>query len=68
MKTITGREIKATPNYSKRTFTIRTEEENGYKAKYRTIPFSKEEFESNEYNTANDWQQFLNKTNDYYVV
>lgn len=67
MKTITGREIKATPNYKNRTFTLRCTDPNGYKVKYRTIPMSIEEFESSEYNTANDWQQFL-KTNDYYIV
>ncbi|CAL67367.1 hypothetical protein [Christiangramia forsetii] len=66
MKTITGKEINVTPNYSKRTFTIRTEE-NGMKSKYRTIPMSQEEFDSNEMNTANDWQQFL-KTDEYYLV
>lgn len=62
MKTISGREISATPNYSKRTFTIRVEG-----AKYRTVKMSVEEFDSCLHNTANDWQQFL-KTNDYYRV
>jgi predicted secreted protein len=63
MKTITGREINVKANQSKRTFTIRVDG-----AKYRTIQMSKEEFESCEYMTANDWQQFLKGTNDYYVV
>ena len=63
MKTITGREIKVTPNHSKRTFTIRVK---GFK--YRTIPMDQEEFDSNLNNTANDWQQFLSATNDYYTV
>ena len=66
MKTITGKKITATPNYRKRTFTIRTEE-NGIKTKYRTIPMSVEEFESNINNTANDWNQFL-KTDEYSIV
>ena len=55
--------ITATPNYSKRTFTLRTSHGN----KYRTNQLSKEEFESCEYNTSNDWKQFL-KSDDYYVV
>lgn len=63
MKTISGTEIKVTPNYSKRTYTIRKEG-----LKYRTIKMSKAEFESNEFNTANDWQTFLNLTNDYYLI
>ena len=62
MKTITGREIKVRSNKSKRTFTIRTES-----GKYRTYQMSKEEFESCEMNTANDWQQFL-RSDDYYKV
>lgn len=61
--TVRGREIKVSPNKSKRTFTIRTSI-----AKYRTIQFSKEEFNRIYRNwTANDWQQFLN-TDEYYKV
>lgn len=59
MRTITGEEIKATPNYSKRTYTIRKYEKGKTITKYRTIPLSKEEFESCEHNTANDWKQFF---------
>jgi hypothetical protein len=62
-KTITGRTLKVKPNHSKRTFTIRTES-----AKYRTTRMSKEDFESELNNTANDWQTFLNLTTDYYKV
>ena len=61
-KTITGREINVTPNYSKRTFTIRV---TG--AKYRTLQMSKQEFTECLHMTANDWQQFLN-TDAYYPV
>lgn len=57
MKTINVR-----PNYSAKTFTIRTET-----AKYRTVKLSKHEFLSCLNNTNNDWVQFL-KSNDYYVV
>lgn len=63
MKTITGREIKVKANYSARTFTIRTEI-----AKYRTHPMSKDEFRTALYDTADDWQNFLNRTDDYYKV
>ena len=62
LKTITGRELKISSNKSKRTFTIVTES-----AKYRTYPMTKDEFNSCEYNTGNDWQNFL-KSNDYYKV
>ena len=61
-KTITGETIKVSANHSKRTFTI----VNDF-AKYRTIPLSKEEFDSCLNNTGQDWSQFL-KSNDYYKV
>ncbi len=60
MKTITGRQIQVSANHIKRTFTIRTDV-----AKYRTLPMSKEEFESCLNNTGNDWQNFL-KSNYYF--
>lgn len=63
MKTLTGESIKVTPNYSKRTFTIRKDY-----AKYRTIQMSKDEFENCEFMTGQDWQHFLNSTDDYYKV
>ena len=63
MKTITGIEIKVTPNHSRRTFTIRKDGR-----KYRTIPMSKEEFESSLNDTANDWAYFLRSTQDYFTI
>lgn len=54
-------------NKAKRTFTIRVSENDKLVSKYRTIQFSKEEFESAEYWTENDWFQFL-KTDEYYTV
>jgi CRISPR/Cas system CSM-associated protein Csm4 (group 5 of RAMP superfamily) len=60
-------EIKVTPNYSKRTFTIRKNYSDGQKVKYRTIQFNQDEFNSELMNTENDWKQFL-KSNDYYRV
>ena len=62
MKTIT-----ATPNYTNRTFTIRTFVNGKLNNKYRTIKLSKLEFENELNNTENDWSQFL-KSNDYFLV
>ena len=62
LKTITGTEIRVTANKSKRTFTIR---KNG--SKYRTLPMTKQDFQSNQHNSGQDWQEFL-KTDAYYVV
>lgn len=62
LTTITGRKISVTANKSAKTFTIRT---NG--SKYRTIKMSKDEFNSCENNTGNDWADFL-KSSDYYLV
>jgi hypothetical protein len=59
--------IKVTPNYSKRTFTIRKYIDGKPFAKYRTNVMSQEEFDREEMNTENDWKQFL-KSNDYYPV
>jgi hypothetical protein len=59
--TITGRIISVRPNYSAKTFTIKT----GEGSKYRTTKMNKDEFESCLYNSGNDWNQFL-KSNDYY--
>ena len=60
---ITGREIKVSSNQSKKTFTIKTKS-----GKYRTLPFSKEDFERADFFwTGNDWQNFL-KTNEYYKI
>lgn len=63
MKTITGVEISVKSNKKNRTFTIRKEG-----LKFRTDKFSKQEFESHENNTANDWQNFLNYSQCYSVV
>ena len=59
--------IKVKSNKKARTFTIRTYHDGKFVSKYRTIPFPKLEFECMEYNTENDWRQFL-KTSDYYSV
>lgn len=60
--TVTGRVIRVSSNKAKRTFTIITDA-----AKYRTLPMSKEEFESANNNTGNDWANFL-KSDSYYKI
>jgi len=57
--TITGQEIRVTPNNSSRTFTLRT---NG--SKYRTFKMDKDDFRSAKHWTGNDWKEFL-KTDEY---
>tara|TARA_R110000751_G_scaffold83052_1_gene166892 strand:- start:796 stop:1002 length:207 start_codon:yes stop_codon:yes gene_type:complete len=59
--------IKATPNYSKRTFTLRCYSDGVFYAKYRTTQMTQDEFDTEEYNTQNDWEQFF-KSDDYYTV
>lgn len=51
---IKKRRIKATPNHSKRTFTIRVYYDGVVVNKYRTIQLSKEEFLIELNNTEND--------------
>jgi hypothetical protein len=58
---ITQMNVKA--NQQKRTFTIRV---NG--SKFRSIKFSKEDFEELEYNTSADWHYFLARSNSYYYI
>ena len=65
MKTI--KLIKATPNHSARTFTLRIYTNGKLTGKYRTVKFNKIEFKEGLNNTSNDWLQFL-KTSDYYRV
>ena len=60
--------MKVTPNHSRRTFTIRFYCEDGSITKYRTIPFSKYEFNNCLKNTENDWNQFLRSTDEYYEI
>ncbi len=60
-------ELRITPNYSKRTFTIRKYIDGKFFTKYRTIKLNQEEFNMEEMNTENDWKQFL-ESDDYYTV
>ena len=60
--------VTATANYSQRTFTLRVKDRTGKTiGTYRTIPMSEDEFNEEQYNTSDDWRQFL-KTDAYYTV
>jgi hypothetical protein len=59
--------ITATPNHSKRTFTIRRFYDGKLFAKYRTVQMGVEEFESSENHTLGDWKDFL-RGDDYYAI
>ena len=59
--------ITATPNHSKRTFTIRKYYDGKLFVKYRTVQMGLDEFESSENHTLGDWKDFL-RGDDYYVV
>lgn len=54
---------KVKSNQSLRHFTIIKSDGT----KYRTFKMSKEEFQSNEYNSINDWNEFL-KSDEYYSI
>ena len=60
--------ITVTPNYSRRTFTIRKTYLDGYKIKYRTAKMNDIEFESCLNNTQRDWIDFLNNTDEYTIL
>lgn len=62
LHTISNRELKVTSNKKERTFRIKTES-----ATFKTLPFSREEFDSARWWTGNDWQQFL-RTDEYYKL
>ena len=62
LNTILDIQIKVTPNKSQRTYTIRRQG-----IKFRTLQMSREEFDSAEYWTGQDWSNFL-KTDEYYIV
>ena len=62
LNTILDIQIKVTPNKSQRTFTIRRQG-----IKFRTLQMSREEFDSADYWTGQDWSNFL-KTDEYYIV
>lgn len=51
--------IKATANFSNRTFTIRKYDGNLCYAKYRTNQLTPSEFHELLYNTSKDWKDYL---------
>lgn len=57
--------INSTPNYSKKTFTLRVIHGNEKPIKYRTGVMTKDEFESSLYRTQHDWSDFLKRSNNY---
>jgi len=59
--------IKAKPNHSKRTFTIRKYIDGKLFTKYRTTKMCQDDFNSESMNTSSDWKHFL-KSDDYYIV
>jgi hypothetical protein len=63
LETISGRIILVRPNFSKKVFTIKTEA-----ATYKTYKLSGREFDENLFNTANDWQNFLKTSQDYFPI
>jgi len=60
--------FKVTPNKSKRTFTLRMYDNGKCYSKYRTLRFSKDDFEDMECNTESDWKHFLNAEDYYFLV
>ncbi len=58
---------KCVANKSRRTFTIYCQEGGRTYAKYRTVPMSKEEFQSCQHHTQNDWANWM-KSDDYYPI
>ena len=61
--------IEATANQSKRYFTLRIKETTGKTvSKYRTIAYSKEEFEEMEMNTNQDWNDYLKTSQPYFKI
>ena len=67
MRNIEKRKLIVKTNNSQRTATLRFYYQDGTIVKYRTLPFSSEEFESVKRRTDEDWIQFL-KTDEYYIV
>jgi hypothetical protein len=60
--------LKVKANHSRGTFTIRVKNLGKTETKYITVKFNAEDFYEMEYNTQNDWIEFLKNTNDYYIL
>ena len=59
--------FKLSFNESRKTVTIRKYDGSKLLIKFRTYPMDKEDWNSSQYWTYQDWNQFL-KTDEYYVV
>ena len=60
--------ITALGNERTKTYDIVKTWNDGTKTVYRTTELTYQEFEDFEYNTENDWKDFLKTSQDYYVV
>jgi hypothetical protein len=60
--------ITALGNERTKTYDIVKTWNDGTKTVYRTTELTYQEFEDMEYNTENDWKDFLKTSQDYYVV
>jgi hypothetical protein len=60
--------ITAKGNERTKTYDIVKTWNDGTKTVYRTTELTYQEFEDLEYNTENDWKDFLKTSQDYYLV
>ena len=60
--------ITAKGNERTKTYDIVKTWDDGTKTVYRTTELTYQEFEDFEYNTENDWKDFLKTSQDYYLV
>ena len=60
--------ITATANEKTKTYDITKTWSDGTSVTYRTAKLTDQEFKNLEYNTENDWQNFLNTSQNYYVI
>ena len=60
--------VTALGNERTKTYDIVKTWNDGTKTVYRTTELTYQEFEDFEYNTENDWKDFLKTSQDYYVV
>lgn len=64
----TNYSISAVANEKTKTFDIIKTWNDGSKVIYRTTELTEQEFKDMEYNTSNDWQNFLKTDQSYFEV
>lgn len=64
----TNYSINAVANEKEQTYDIVKTWSDGVEVIYRTTELTYQEFEDMEYNTSNDWQNFLNTNQNYSLV